>query len=253
MENKQVLSFVQLNIERNKHLQRFIPLLQREKPDVVCLQEVIESYIPEIEKGIGMKVVRFAPMTIWSDNDVNTGIKMGVAIFSRLEAKDIVVDYYVVNGKKPGEMTFFERGPHQQETIQKVLLSAVFEKDGKEYRIGTTHFTWTPDGEASDTQREDVQAFLKALSKYPEIVFSGDLNAPRGKEIFETIAKEYHDNIPKDLVTSIDQELHRVKGIMLMVDSLFSTPGYEVSNVRTTFGVSDHCAIAADIKNIYQK
>jgi endonuclease/exonuclease/phosphatase family metal-dependent hydrolase len=251
MENKQTLSFVQLNIERNKHLERFIPFLQKEMSDVVCLQEVIESYIPQIEKGIGMKCCGFAPMTIWSDNDENTGIKMGVAIFSNLPAKEVVMDYYVLNGKKSGEMTFFERGPKQQETIQKVLLSCVFKKEGKEYRIGTTHFTWTPDGEADERQKRDVALFLSVLEKYPEVVFSGDLNAPRGKEIFETIAKKYHDNVPKDLVTSLDQDLHRVKGLMLMVDSLFSTPGYEVTNVRAVFGVSDHCALLADIKNIY--
>jgi hypothetical protein len=35
-----------------------------------------------------------------------------------------------------------------------------------------------------------------------------------------------------------------------MVDGVFSTPEYSVSNVSLNFGVSDHAAIVADIVKI---
>jgi hypothetical protein len=48
-------------------------------------------------------------------------------------------------------------------------------------------------------------------------------------------------------MTSIDPKLHRAGALQLMVDGLFTTPGYEASDVMLHTGVSDHCAITARI------
>jgi hypothetical protein len=44
--------------------------------------------------------------------------------------------------------------------------------------------------------------------------------------------------------------LHRVKGIMFMVDGLFTTSKYNATNVKLVDGVSDHMAIVANIEKI---
>ena len=69
-------------------------------------------------------------------------------------------------------------------------------------------------------------------------------------EAFDRIARKYKDNIPKKYKTSLDQNLHRVKGLQYMVDGLFTTPGYKASNVKLVDGVSDHVAIVADIEKV---
>jgi hypothetical protein len=73
------------------------------------------------------------------------------------------------------------------------------------------------------------------------------MNAPRGKESFSRLAKKYKDNIPPEYKTSIDQNLHKVKGIQFMVDGLFTTPSYKASDVKLVDGVSDHMAVVAEI------
>ncbi len=93
-----------------------------------------------------------------------------------------------------------------------------------------------------------VDFLLKSLDSMPEFVLCGDTNAPRGNETFSRLATKYKDNIPAEYKTSIDQKLHRVKGIMFMVDGLFTTSSCIASNVRLQDGVSDHMAVLAEIE-----
>ena len=73
------------------------------------------------------------------------------------------------------------------------------------------------------------------------------MNAPRGNETFSRLEEKYKDNIPREYKTSIDQNLHKVKGIQFMVDGLFTTPVYKASNVKLVDGISDHMAVVAEI------
>ena len=81
----------------------------------------------------------------------------------------------------------------------------------------------------------------------------GDFNAPRGGEIFSALATRWHDNIPGTYHTSLDLSLHKAGKVdgerlaTLMVDGLFTTPGYRTSRVELVPGVSDHCAIVAEV------
>ena len=47
--------------------------------------------------------------------------------------------------------------------------------------------------------------------------------------------------------TSLDPVLHRAGPLQLMVDGVFSTDDYSVSEVTLHQGVSDHCAITCTI------
>ena len=102
-------------------------------------------------------------------------------------------------------------------------------------------------GESTAFQLEDVENMLALVKGLGEIVLVGDFNAPRGGETFSRIAKHYKDNIPAKYATSIDQHLHKVKGLQYMVDGLFTTPAYSASDVKLVDGVSDHMAIVANM------
>ena len=133
------------------------------------------------------------------------------------------------------------------------LLVVTLERGGVTHRFGVTHFTWTPDGGASDEQREDMGRMLAALAIYHDrdgIVFCGDFNAPRGGEIFAMMSDQYADHLPSHIMTTLDPELHRAPlhhRNARAVDSIFSTKEYAIGGVEVVGGVSDHMALFAKV------
>ena len=124
-----------------------------------------------------------------------------------------------------------------------MLICGDVKKDDTVFRIGTTHFTWTPDAAPNQLQREDTTALLNTMKLVGHIVLMGDFNAPRGGEIFSIFANNFKDNVPVQYTSSIDGALHRAGELPHMVDGIFSTEEYIVSNVRMVCGISDHCGL----------
>lgn len=91
---------------------------------------------------------------------------------------------------------------------------------------------------------------LKFLSEIPEFILCGDFNAPRGGIIFDTIASKYKDNIPSEINTTIDKNLHKAGDLKLVVDGLFTTPSYQITSIKIIDSLSDHCAILANIRAV---
>lgn len=243
------LRFVSVNIEQDKHVDTVLSFLKEQNPDVVCLQEVFERDMPRFEKELGMRGI-FS--LVFRRSRVSGGITeiipMGVAILTRLPVVRVSAQYYKGD---PLNLPVY-LGP-MDNTEARVLLSVIIDVSGTLYTIGTTHFTWSENGEADDRQRNDVKSLFGELDKFSDgIVFAGDFNAPRGREIFSEIAKRFKDNIPEHYTTSLDQSLHYAPSAVknLMVDGIFSTPEYFVTNVALHFGVSDHAAIVANIKKV---
>jgi len=245
-----MLRIVQLNTERSNHLARIRPFLEDTQPDVVCLQEFPEPHIAEFEKLLGAESV-FIPMTQYTD-----GVVQGLCLFSRYPVKNKYVERY---GGSTDEVPEFDDTSFESihATVRFSLMACDIETEGEAYHIGTTHFPVTDRGEATDYQRTDMQALLALLRDQGELVFSGDFNAPRGGEIFSTLADRYTDNVPPKYKTSIDLDLHRAgkehaeRLSTKMVDGIFSTSGYRVSDVEMTCGVSDHCALVAKVEKSY--
>ncbi|MBI5004534.1 endonuclease/exonuclease/phosphatase family protein [Candidatus Kaiserbacteria bacterium] len=236
------ISLVSLNIERSKHLDRVIPFLLERDPDVVCIQELLERDIPYFEKTFGMQCV-FGPSGLHLASELETEpvMMMGSALLSRLPIGARKIEYYAGSEERA------RRDAPQRVLHNSKLITCDVEKDASIFRIATTHFTWTPHGRPNDEQREDMRHLFKLLASAGEFVLAGDFNAPRGGEIFTAIAERYKDNIPAKYTTSIDGSLHRAGNLQLMVDGIFSTPAYEVSDVELHTGISDHCAITATI------
>ncbi len=232
------LSLIQLNIERDKHLDRVLPFLKERQPEVVCLQEVFERDVPLLAEAMG-GTAYFVPKMIWE------GSVMGICIISRLPLLNMHSDQYA----GASELRTFVNGTAEEKhsSMRYILASAEIEKDGTLFKIATTHFTWTPGGEADDFQRADIQSLLATLAPLGDLVFTGDFNAPRGREIWELLATSYKDNVPDVHQSSLDPNLHRAGPLPYVVDGIFSTPVYHVSHVEMICGVSDHCALVADI------
>jgi endonuclease/exonuclease/phosphatase family metal-dependent hydrolase len=243
------LSLISLNIERSKHLDRILPFLREQEPDVFCVQELSESDYTLFQEMFRY-AAPFVPLSMYTEEGQR--IPQGICIFSNVPLLKTQVHYYVGD---PSSLTEIVLG--QPETYTKgnrALLFATVEKEGVPYRIATTHFTWSEKGEASDTQREHLQSLLSALDPEKELVLCGDFNMPRGGELFSTLSDSYKDNIPPEYMTSIDVSLHRNRLedpeelSQKMVDGLFTTPEYLAHTVRLVSGVSDHMAIVATVE-----
>ena len=236
------LQLLQLNIERSKHFDHILPFLKEHAPEVLCIQEIYEYDVPRFE-AVGYYSY-FAPMNIRQEGD--EGGVQGVALFSTIPMqKNWTIQYGGPEGPLP---TYQGETPQAKHDTQRFIAAfADIDTNGTVFRIGTTHFPWTPDGSASDFQRADMRRLLSTLADTNSFVFTGDFNAPRGGEVFSMLASRYRDNVPTAYTSSIDGSLHKAGPLPYMVDGIFSSPEYRVSNMRMYTGVSDHCALMATI------
>ncbi|MBM3271786.1 endonuclease/exonuclease/phosphatase family protein [Candidatus Kaiserbacteria bacterium] len=245
------LRFVSANIWLSRTIDLVQKFLADNEADVVCVQELRQRDVPLIAGFLGGAQHMFVPMALYPFDDGPDVI--GVGIFSRVPMVRSWARYYNGNPARIVEMNPRAGVEEKHETIAGVLALCDIEKDNATFRIATTHFTWAPDGLPDAFQRTDVAAMLHALDNEGELILCGDFNAPRTNrdgtpgEIFSTIASRYTDNVPAEYTTSIDGAIHRAGQLPYMVDGLFSTPSYAVSDVALHSGVSDHMAITATV------
>ncbi len=239
-----MIKLIQLNIERGKHMEVTLPFVVQAQPDVLCLQELERRFVPEFEQAVGPGI--FVPLRLMQ------GEEEGIGIFSRHPiASHSAVQY----SAGASEIQEFDGSSYDANYASSrfILLVADIEAQQGRFRIGTTHFPVTPKGSVTAYQREDMDRLLVELAKLEELVLVGDFNAPRGGEIFSRLADAYTDHVPAEYKTSLDIARHRngkdhARELAdKMVDGIFSTPGYRVTNVRLQDGVSDHCAIVAEV------
>ncbi len=238
------LRLVSVNIERAKHYARLFPFLHRETPDIMCFQELYERDIPVFEKEFGGSMI-FAPNGEHPTDAPETGLELlGVGILTSIPVLNSERLYYAGTesaARSVATGTIMQNNP---------LVLIELEHEQKNYRIASTHFTWSAEGKPTDEQRRNCDRMIEALKPYDHVVLTGDFNAPRGGEIFTKIAVRLSDNIPSQYSSSIDGSLHRAGSLPHMVDGLFTTDEYRASDVRLENGVSDHCAIVADIVKV---
>lgn len=242
------MKLVSLNVELNKHYDTVLNFLKREKPDVICLQEFLEIDFDRFKKELNMNGVFQAFRYVIKEpyyKDVE-GKKQGIAIFARNIVNSGSIFYL---GKEEDVLKSFEvyvsNGSDKKNRA--LLWADIKNEESVIYKFITTHLPLTEKGESTPYQLAAADSFIRSINPFSEYVVCGDMNTPRGNETFNCLAKKYKDNIPLKYKTSIDQNLHRVKGIQFMIDGLFTTPSYKASNVKLVDGVSDHMAIIANI------
>ena len=239
-----MVRLISLNVERSRHVDRFIPFLKREAADVVCLQELAPGDIPAIQAATGLAHHHYVPMALHPAD----GQAFGVGILAREPFAGVDVVRYA--GLGDGATAFDRATPESRlASCRYVVIRAKLGGTGQGITVATTHFPWTPDGEPRPYQADALRDLLAALRGAP-LVLTGDFNAPRGGPIFAELAKVWRDCVPVHVTTSIDPDLHRNGPLQLMVDGLFVTPDYEARDVTMHTGVSDHQAISAVIARV---
>ena len=243
------MKFISVNIEGDRHLKdRLFQFFDQEKPDVLALQEVFECDLETIKQTTGLKNCVFCPnadVTLPNIHLQDRG-KWGVAIFANEIVDSKGVYYFQVNSE---ELFIFDE--KKNGLADRALLFAETEVNGKVYKIFNTHFTWSGGREVNEAQRRDYIKMKEVLESYDEVILCGDLNTPRGEEVWDDLAKTYTDNIPQEIDTTIDKNLHKSGlDIRLVVDALFTSAQYRATNVRVVPNTSDHMAVVGEIERV---
>lgn len=241
------MKIISLNIEGREHLpERVIPFLEKEQPDVICLQELFKADFEMLRQKYSWQGV-FGGMAMVDQPNIHIRHLAGVLGIGLLTPHNLVSSnsekYYDLGEKLP---RFLEN--NNPNSMQRVLLEAEVEVGNQIYHIATTHFTWSPKGSFTSEQAEDYQNLAKILADKGDLVLCGDFNSPRGKgdSVFSRLAENFVDNIPQEVTTTLDEKLHRNGPLELVVDGFF-TRGYQVENCRVVGNLSDHKAIIASL------
>ncbi len=244
------MKLINLNVEGLIHSEKIFPFLLTESADVVCLQEAAAIHVKFLQEN-GYSVV-FEERCIREQNGVE--FIDGLLFATKKPASVSMFCYH-----KPGlpvETENFNYETERNPTPRHILVGSV-SIDGVEFVIGTTHFTWTRDGDvACAAQQEDMQKFLEYAKDLPDHIMCGDFNIPRHyNSMYQELLDVYTDEIPESHKTSLDASFHRLnqdevkreKLDRYMVDYVFQTKGYLIHNIRLEFGLSDHAAIVAEV------
>ncbi len=239
------VKLITLNVEKDTHLERQKEFFAREDADILCLHELFYGDYQRLTANDGVEGV-FAPMCHTERADGSDDV-LGSAIITSLPLADTTAHVYR-NDASPLATYVWRETP--QSVLKRTLLTASLEMPGgADLRLATTHFTWSANAAVTPEQSLDVSRVLGLLEKEERVVFCGDMNAPRGGEIFGKLAASYKDCVPSSHTTSLDADLHYAGDLQLMVDGLFTSPHYEARDVRLIGGVSDHLAIIATLDN----
>ncbi len=227
------LRIASINIERSKHLHRVEKFLNWYAPDVLCLQEVVQDDIPQLEDILG----NTRPYAHLGVHPQAGNGSVGVAIGAWANLEDVATHHY-------GTTTESSTGVDMHE---KAIFATC-----QGFRIGTTHVRVTHHGESTPDQRETVTKLITFAKDEPAraggLLLCGDFNSPRGGATFDILAGNFSDGVPASYTTSIDGSLHAAGQLPYMVDGLFHTPSYKLEDATLHTGVSDHCALTCTLK-----
>jgi len=240
---------ISLNVEVERHTDRILPFLEKEKADIVCLQESTQYYEKALQK-LGYTTC-FLPRC---KKNIDGELLVEGILLGSLHPVTFKTFYYSKIYKElPEEVHGLTTGPNSQRGI----ILGTIQYESQTHVIGTTHFTWTPNGSIpNQSQQEDMVSFIEYISTLPPHCMCGDFNIPRYQNpLYTTLTEVYEDEIPKSYTSSLDKKIHRLgafeeKAILFesyMVDYIFTQPPYSAENVRLEFGVSDHTAVVATI------
>ncbi len=234
---------ISLNVEGRKHHELIIPFLNKERADIICLQEAskeLEQLLIERDYH-----TTFSQMLINSDS--NDDFAQGILIASKSSLASKITTYHKDDVRISPEQK-------NSRTFSYILIETNI--NGETFNIATTHLMDTADGREDDFQIAGVKELLNHLDKERPHIICGDFNMPRGyNSLYGKFTSRYKDTVPVDYSSSLDKNIHKLGQVKLdqpifekyMVDYIFTQSPYRAENVHLVFGISDHAAVIADI------
>jgi len=242
-----MLKMISLNIEGNLHYSTVVPFLKNEQADVLCLQEIPESFTLQLQE-LGYHVA-FAPMC---QKVLNGTVEIiGVAIASKTPFTSYTVYYH----QSRENIVPYDNGTPETTLALPYVFADITHMD-QVYSFATTHMIDTGNGKENPFQIAAMERMLMLLRAESPHCLCGDFNMPRGfNSLYEVVTKDYTDAVPHTYQSSLDKNLHRLGNKTLtepifekfMVDYIFTREEYTATDVHLVFGVSDHAAVVGYI------
>lgn len=208
------LKIVTLNCWLANRKKQMMEFLIDERPDVLLLQEfpkrIDENLLSEMEDSLGMKG-EFEAM--W---EIDNWGELGLAIFSKGDWKSVEREFYFKN-----KLTWSEFPKAGEWEFPGLLLAGELEFDKKTLWISTTHFVWSLYPQVTEEQKVAGKNLLKTIEKYDRLILGGDFNITRESEIYQMLISQFIDDMPDNVRTTLQPEVHRSRGLELAVDFMF--------------------------------
>lgn len=228
------LKLVSLNVQKKEHTRGVARFLSQQNAEVVVLLEVAQDQLDLLLPDYPYRV--FKPNFKLVEDESLIGVV--------LAAKNGIEEQagFYCDGGEDDSVPYEALGAHRPVVVGGKVGGI---------QLCATHFTWTPEMSVTNQQTKNLDFLFERLTR-KELVLCGDFNIPRGNANYQKLAAKYLDNIPVNVKSTIDWELHRAKRegkekFEAVVDYVFSTPEYRVSDVRVISGVSDHCALVCEM------
>lgn len=237
------MKLLQLNIWLGRLLNQTEALIQKEQPDILCLQEVLDSdktvYLPDqlfdslrrIQKISKLPYLFFSPTNAFQI--AGTQANFGNVILSKYPIQDSQTIF--VHGS-PNTIT----GPDAHiPNIRNMQIVQLDTPDGA-LTVINHHGYWEPNQFGSEVSVEKMQIVADHIKKQSgPIIFAGDLNV-----VAESKAMRVFDGMLTDLtaehnVPTTLSELGKVSGIAcdhILINDLVKATGFSVCEEL----VSDH-------------
>lgn len=230
-------SVLTINIEQKKHLDRLVPFLVQERPDIICLQEIYHDDFEVLKNKLSYNGVHANRVEYYGTPGYE-----GMAVLTKFEIKSHkIIPYDNYTHLIP---EFIGRLVTRPATA---LMALELEIENRNYWLGNTHFTWSFGGEITEEQRTNMRTLLKLIEQFPNLILCGDFNTPRGHELYDSLASQLQDNVPKQATSTIDGQYHRAGQLNLVVDGLFTSHQYQTLDSKLICGLSDHCGVFANL------
>ncbi|MCC6741227.1 MAG: endonuclease/exonuclease/phosphatase family protein [Planctomycetia bacterium] len=214
------LTVVTYNVEFGNRLPEAIEVIRRERPDVVCLQEIREAQLPALERELGMSGVW------WGSFNLFGGGEWGNVVLSRGK----VLEAHSIPGAPAGSFGVW----------------AAVELDGARFVVGSVHLMhMKTDGAGFAAREREIRSLLAAIDAAgaPALIAGAFNNPPLGGNY--------------DLLTGRLIDLSAGSGAtlpnpipLLRVDYVFGTREWSAETARRIDSkVSDHRPVVAVVRS----
>lgn len=234
-----------------------LDFFEKEKPDVVALQEVFNGTDPTLEENFrSMEVLKdffrgwdyfYAPefMLVRPEGK----LEIGNAIFSRFPiTHKKVTDFGIPYGEFDAFPPQGDFGRHP-----KNIQCCDVHCEGTTFTICNTHGIWGLDGADTPERLEMSRRIVEMIKDRRNLLISGDFNIKPNTQTITNIEKYLKNVYKNDLTSSFNlkhKDLEKHPGYAsAVVDMLFVSPDVSVTTQKVaTDDVSDHLAFVTEIE-----
>lgn len=245
------MKLLQLNIWFGKVLKQTLAFIEREQPDILCLQEVYSSKAPilqpdmmfdsleQIQKLTGYQNTFFSP----TFTTVYTGVEasFGNAVVSRYPLSN--ANSFFTNGEYNPNAT-----NENVEINTRVLQTCWISIDGKSFSLANYHGHSYPSPIGNEVTIEKMKIVKSKIEQLPKpIILSGDLNVSSESPAMRVFDGFLRDLTSENKITTTLSQLGKVTDVAC--DHILISDGIEVTSFRVADDlVSDHKALIMEFE-----